>query len=408
MMSFKKKFIAGTAAAVMACSAFAIPASAATFIYPSNIPTSPSAPSDTPSAGTKTSVQIKTVTFSKVSSNKIKLAWSDAKDAQVRLYGLQRFNESAGKWQTIVTKNSDGIAGNGKYVYTDTLPSSSPKQYRYRVCVKVSDTNKYEAVNGLSQFASNIKVCLDPGHFRSKNGGTYGYSEAKAMLSVATNMQTYLKKGGIDVYMTRTNDNITLGGSTNQDDGNQLNARGHAAYYNNCDVFISLHSNANSENANNCDTIHQPAALNKTVVFVNKVAYNQSSGVVVNMANRMGYNITMKNKELGIPTCSWLSARPTTYRLPNYGTDAFDVYNESVKKKGKIVFRMLTNGDDYYAVLRAAAEDGVPGILIEHSFHTVPSYCYAFMNNSDVAKHYALCDARAIGAAYGFKVLKSI
>lgn len=401
-----KKIIAGTAAAVIACGALALPATAATFTY-----TDTSATLSTNSASAsnaKTPVQIKSIAFSKVSSNKIKLVWSDAKDAQIKLYRLQRYNESAGSWQTLVTKTSDGIAGNKKYVYTDTLSSSSPQQYRYRVCVNVSNTNKYEAVNGVSRFASNIKVCLDPGHFQSKNGGTYGYSEAKAMLSVATNLQTYLKAGGIDVYMTRTNDNITLGGYTNQDDGNQLNARGHAARSNNCDVFISLHTNANSENANGCDTIHQPSTLNKTVVFVNKTAYNQSSGVVVNMANRMGYNITAKNKELGIPTCSWLSARPTLYRLPSYGTDEFDVYNETLRKKGKIVFRTLTSGEDYYAVLRAAASDGVPGILIEHSFHTVPAYCKAFMNDPDVAKHYALSDARSIGGAYGFKVLKSI
>ena len=357
----------------------------------------------------KTSVQIKTVAFYKVSSTKIKLAWSDTKDAQVKTYYLQKYDESAGKWKNIATRNSDGLAGNAKYAYTDVLSSSAPQQYRYRVCVKVSDENRYKAVNGTTQYASNIKVCIDPGHYQTENPGTSGYTEAQAMLSVGTSLKTYLKKQGIDSYMTRTDEDITLGGKYNKDDGGQLEARGRAAKANNCDLFLSLHTNANGENANGVDTLHQPNALNKTVVFVNKVAYNQSGRTVLKMANRMGYNVTMKNKELGIPTCNWLnSSTPTTYRINGHVNDAFTTYNDATRKKGKLVLRLLSEGDDYYAVLRAAAYDGVPGILIEHSYHTVPAFCKAFMKDSNVAKHYALCDARAIGAAYGFKVLKNI
>ena len=401
-MQIKKLLALPLAAAVLAGSLSSMSVSAAEFEAYSE-----------PEAVSKTNVQIKTVSFYKVSPTKIKLAWSDAKDAQVKTYYLQKYNDSTKKWKTIAKVNSDGVANSRRYAYTEKLSSSAPQQYKYRVNVTVRDESRYKAVSGVSRYASNIKVCLDPGHFQDKNGGTYGYTEAQAVLKIGTNLYNYLKREGIDVYMTRTDENITVGGSVNQDDGYQLEARGHMAKNNNCDVFISLHTNANDANANNCDTIHQPSTLNKTVVFVNKVAYNQSSRTVIDMANRMGYNVTTKNKELGIPTTNWLSTssnggKPYTYRISNYGDDDFTAYNDALRKKGKTIFRMLNDGQDYYAVLRAAANDGVPGILIEHSYHTVPAYCQRFMNDPDVAKHYALCDARAIGAAFKFKVYKTI
>ena len=400
-MNLKRIISLPLAAVLAAGSMSAVSASAAEIIYDDGTDTAQSA---------LTPVQIKTLAFYKVSSTKIKLAWSDAKDPQVSTYYLQRYNESTKKWKTIAKAESDGVANSKRYAYTDKLSSSAPQQYKYRVKVKVRDESRYTAVAGVSQYASNIKVCLDPGHYERENPGTYSYTEAEAVLAIGQNLKTYLKREGIDVYMTREDEDITAGGAINLDDGNQLNARGHLAKSNNCDVFISLHTNANGANANNSDTIHQPSTLNKTVVFVNKVAYNQSSRTVIDMANRMGNNVTAKNKELGIPTTSWLSVsknggKPYTYRL---GRDDYDYYNDALKKKGKVIFRMLEDGQDYYAVLRAAASDGVPGILIEHSYHTVPAFCSAFMRNSDVAKHYAIADARAIGSAFKFKVYKTI
>ena len=402
-MQIRKLLAASLAAAVLSGSLCTMNVSAADFeAYPDTAGTT----------SAKTEVQIKNLSFYKVSPTKIKLAWSDAKDAQVKTYYLQKYNETTKKWKSIAKANSDGVSNKRRYAYTETLSSSAPQQYKYRVCVVVRDTSRYKAVSGKSQYASNVKVCLDPGHFQNKNGGTYGYSEAQAVLRIGTNLSNYLKREGIDVYMTRTDENITVGGSTNQDDGYQLEARGHMAKNNNCDVFISLHTNANDESANGCDTIQQPSSLNKTIVFVNKVAYNQSSKTVIDMANRMGSNVTKKNKELGIPTTNWLSVsnnggKPYTYRISN-GYDDFTEYNDGLNKKGKAIFRMLNDGQDYYAVLRAAANDGVPGILIEHSFHTVPEFCSKFMNDPDVAKHYALCDARAIGSAFKFKVYTTI
>ena len=366
---------------------------------------------------TKTSVQIKTVNFTKVSSKKIKLKWSDGKDPMVKTYLLQRYNDSSKKWTTIAKVSSDGKKGNNTYSYTDVLSSSAPQQYKYRVNVKVSNSDMYKAVNGVSAYASNIKVCIDPGHFAGKNGGTYGYFEGDATIKIALEMRDLLKKEGIGTYLTRTDGNITVGGQTNVDDGSQLVARAKTAKANKCDMFLSVHTNANNANANGRDTVNQPNNLNKTVIFVNYTAYSRgANSPVVIAANKAGGYITSVNQQLGIPTNSWQglkSGRPYTYcttvAYETVDTDAFIAYNDKVKQKGRVIFRSLNNrSNDYYAVLRAATADGVPGMLIEHSYHTVPAFCKKFMSTKYVAKYYALADAKAIGQGYGFKTLSKL
>ena len=393
-MHIKKIIALPLAAVMMSGAAAALPASA---------------------ASTKTNVQIKTVSFSKVSSKKIKLSWSDAKDTKVKTYTLQRYNPYTQNWNNVATIKSDGINGNGKHTYTDTLTNSSPQQYKYRVNVKVSNTKVYRAVKGTAHYASNIKVCIDPGHFSGKNGGTSGYTEGDATIKIGLALRDLLKKEGISVYMTRTDGNITLGGQWNVDDGSQLTARGAAAANKKCDMFISLHTNANNMNANGKDTIHQPKTLNKTVVFVNYKAYQQN-GAIVKAAEKAGEYVTSINKQLGIPTNEWAglkSGKPYYYcTASGAGTiynDDFTAYNDGLKQKGRVIYRALSGKpNDYYAVLRAASNNGIPGILIEHSYHTVPAFCKKFMSSEYVAKYYGLADARAIAIGYGFKALSTL
>ena len=82
-MQIKKLLTLPLAAAVLAGSLSYMSVSAAEFEAYSE-----------PEAVSKTNVQIKNVSFYKVSPTKIKIAWSDAKDAQVKTYLLQRYNEA--------------------------------------------------------------------------------------------------------------------------------------------------------------------------------------------------------------------------------------------------------------------------------------------------------------------------
>lgn len=343
-------------------------------------------------ADAKMPVSISKLTFKKLSSRKIRIYWSGAKDDRVSVYTIQRSDVGSGVWKTVGKMASDGDRTDGKNYYTDLLSTADHQRYEYRVKVKVSDTSKYYAELGGTVVASNVKVCVDPGHFKKLNAGTYGYTEAEAVLSTGLALQSSLKASGVDVYMTRADKNISVGGKKNVDDGDQLFARGTAARDNKCDLFVSLHSNANGYNANGRNTTDQPKYINKTVVFVNKTAYKESSKRTRRIANYIGKYVTNVNKAHGIYSCAWInSTKPVVYTDDYEFTD----YNDGLKREGQVIYRKW-GSNDYYAVLRGAASVGVPGMLIEHGYHTYPDYCKKFMNSSSVANEYASVETAAM------------
>lgn len=85
--------------------------------------------------------------------------------------------------------------------------------------------------------------------------------------------------------LTRTTGDITLGGYTNNNlDEGHISLRG--SYAQKSDLFLSLHTNANQDNANGYATDEQPVSINKTLVFVNKVAYEDKQ--MLYLANTIG------------------------------------------------------------------------------------------------------------------------
>jgi N-acetylmuramoyl-L-alanine amidase len=86
------------------------------------------------------------------------------------------------------------------------------------------------------------KVCLDPGHGQWDPGavGPTGYREKDFTLSLALKLKKYLENCGIQIVMTRSNDNALVNGDTNKD----LIARANVANRNGCTHFISLHANS--------------------------------------------------------------------------------------------------------------------------------------------------------------------
>lgn len=341
---------------------------------------------------TKTAVSITAPSFRKLSSKKIRIYWSGSKDDKVSKYLIQRSNAGGSPWKTIAVVNSDRNRSNGKNYYTDKLKSSAPVRYRYRINVSVADSLKYKSVAGKAIYASNVKVCIDPGHYLDVNAGSYGYKEAHAALRIGLELNSQLKQRGIDVYMTRSDKNITVGGEVNTDSGDQLFERGRIAGDKKCDLFISLHTNANSENANDCDTLNQPKQINKVLVFINQTAYKQKSRSARKIANYIGTYATKVNKNHGFYCSGWQRGSvPTVYA----NDDNFIRYNDSLRKKGKIIYRKW-GGKDYYAVLRGASSVGVPGLLVEHSYHTYADFCKTFMNDPSLAKDLADVEADAM------------
>ncbi len=344
------------------------------------------------SADEKKPVSISKLTFKKITNRKIRIYWSGTKDDRVKTYIVQRADIGGSSWKTVGRINSDGDRTNGKNYFTDILNTVGHQRYTYRVKVKVADSTKYYAATGGSVTASNLRVCIDPGHYNKENAGTYGYTEGEAVLTTGLLLRDSLKSAGIDVFMTRDDKDITVGGKKNADDGDQLFARGTIAGEKKCDLFVSLHSNANSYNANGRDTTDQPKYINKTMVFVNKTAYKEQSKSTRRVANYIGKYITTVNRAHGVYSCPWYnSSKPAVYT----DDSEFGEYNDGLKLKGRLIYRKW-GSDDYYAVLRGAAYVGVPGMLIEHGYHTYPGYCKKFMSDSGIAAEYASVETAAM------------
>lgn len=341
----------------------------------------------------------------------ITVSWGDNKDASVESYRIMRCAASIdsfgnvtadGDWACIYTAESDRVYDGVRYKYKDTDGMGTAKGlFFYRV-----DTTAVGGAQGTGKtvLASNLKVCVDPGHFGTINnnytqegeGGEYSYSEGKAMIAVGLKLADELERYGIEVYMTRTDDDITLANRTNLDDGVQLEARGTAAKTNSCDFFISLHTNANGYNANDCDTFAQPPEINKTLIFVNNVGRRDQ--ITIDIANTIGRNVTDSNKAFVSETHDFVGKSTTNART--FSSDAeFSAFNESTDESGTVCYRALSSGSDYYAVLRAAAYAGVPGMLVEHAYHTVPG---VRQYSNELIEKWARSDAYSIAWGYGF------
>ena len=53
--------------------------------------------------------------------------------------------------------------------FVDTLQSSEPQQYEYRIDIKVRGDRECKAEEGKPVLASNVLICLDPGHYEGQN-----------------------------------------------------------------------------------------------------------------------------------------------------------------------------------------------------------------------------------------------
>ena len=165
-------------------------------------------------------------------------------------------------------------------------------------------------------------VCLDAGHYGKYNRSPVvaDYYESDMNWKLQNLLKAELEKYGIQVKTTRSDKDKDLA----------LESRGKASK--DCDLFISLHSNAAS------------AESTKYVVAMYQVDDNcgemdeQSKAFAAMLAKTVG-------TVMGLPYQTWNT-------------------KSSSDRDG--------NGykDDYYGVLRGAHTVHTPGVIIEHGFHT--------------------------------------
>ena len=187
---------------------------------------------------------------------------------------------------------------------------------------------------------SKIKICLDAGHYGKYNRspGVKSYYESEMTWKLHLLLKKYLELYGIEVKLTRTAQEKDLG----------LYNRGAAAK--GCDLFLSIHSNA-------CDT----ESVDYPVVIV---------------------PLDGKGDAIGKKLAACIHTTMGT------------------KQEGKIWTRKSTSGGEWYGVIRGAAAVGVPGLILEHSFHTNTKSAEWLLDESNLDK-LAQAEAKVIAEHYG-------
>lgn len=188
-----------------------------------------------------------------------------------------------------------------------------------------------------------LKICLDAGHFGKQNNNpkiSPVYWESLMAWDLHLMLKEELEKyNGVTVITTRADETKDLG----------LEARGKTAR--GCDLFISLHSNA-------CDT----ESVDRPVVIY------PVSGKCKGLAERLAGAVRMVMQT----NDPW-----RTYQRWNSAHNA-----------------------DYYGVIRGAASVGVPGLIIEHSFHT-NNRSAKWLQDPDNLRKLAVAESKVLAERYG-------
>ncbi len=361
------------------------------------------APAPTPAD--KEPLTVTGVTAKRLSRQQMAVTWPDALDGQAKQYILKKRlakdGTSVGEWTTVSTVDSDGQPGGADWTVTDQLDSDQIVQYEYAVETVPTDTATYAGETSTGVLASNLLVCIDPGHFAGKNymdvADGYGYAEGDASLRIALKLCDILQDTyGISSCLTRDSGTITLDGYSNDTlDKAHLTLRGTYAGQVDSDLLLSLHTNANADNANGAPTCEQPLALNKPILLASNLTCASPEPLAA--ANAIGTNLALASYQAGT------AAREdfTTVQLNNVPLWT-EPYNDSVENPGTVFARRQSDGSDFYGVLRGATSVGVPAIIIEHGFHTVPEVRKAAMEG-DLLDRWAAADAYGIAYGYGFE-----
>lgn len=191
------------------------------------------------------------------------------------------------------------------------------------------------------------KICIDAGHYGKYNQSPAvpKYYESDMAWKLHLKLKAHLENYGIEVITTRKDQNENLG----------LTARGKAAK--GCDLLLSIHSNAAGDKTN--ETVDYPIAF---------VPINGS-------ADKLGKMLAECVEQI---MCT--------------------------KQTSKSESKKSSKGNwDYYSVINGAASVDVPGIILEHSFHTNTRATKWLMEDSNIDK---LAEAEAEVIAKYFNIIK--
>jgi N-acetylmuramoyl-L-alanine amidase len=198
---------------------------------------------------------------------------------------------------------------------------------------------------------------LDAGHAGSYFNASpvvQGYYESEQMWRLTQKLKTALEAYGFEVGLTRQDKN----------DDPELTERGRKAR--GYDFFISMHSNAANTEAPDAPWLIHYRSDNKTNIDEASEAVARALGPVI-------------SKVMGV-------SEPFCYTK---GVDFDRDYNGYLD-------------DEYYGVLFGAKSVGVPGIIIEHSFHTNRKAAEWLLDDKNLDR-LAEAEAEALARYYGLE-----
>ena len=202
-----------------------------------------------------------------------------------------------------------------------------------------------------------VRIMLDPGHAGSFFNASLvvpGYYESAQMWKLAQKIKTALERWDFDVGLTRQ----TI------DEDPELTERGRRAR--GYDLFLSLHSNAAAIEEPDAPWIIHFAEDSKTILDEKSEEIARLLGPVI-------------SEVMGVSA-------------PYYYTKSCD-------------FDRNRNGaidDEWYGVLFGAKEAGVPGVIVEHSFHTNKAAAKWLSVDTNLDK-LAEAEAEALARYYGME-----
>ena len=345
-------------------------------------------------------VAVENLEAERASASAIELTWDAAAGAEG--YEIERRAAGSDAWEDAARIDAADATG-GSVAWTDELDSTEPQQYFYRVraAAAAPQGEKCASSDDEGVPASNLLVCLDPGHYAGCNevpDAENPYCEGDFTLEVGLALRDELAETyGVTCVMTRETGSISLGGMSDEAlDNTAIQLRGEAA--DGCDLFISLHTNANLDDANGAPTFEQPTSITKPIVLANTVAASDERTLAV--ANAIGEAIADASASCGIAREGAFDPVNGPQELRTWS----DAFNDSTTENGTVSIRRW-NGGDYYGVLRGAANVGVPGFIVEHGHHTVPEMRQAAAEGT-LAPVWAEADARGIAEGYGFEAAR--
>lgn len=185
-----------------------------------------------------------------------------------------------------------------------------------------------------------FQVCLDAGHYGNYNAGAVkGYYESVRMWKLTELLAQELTSRGITVIKTRSNQKSDL----------SLISRGKKAK--GCDLAVSMHSNGASQKS-----VDYPAGL----VF----------------RDNARTDLDERSAEIGLALAKVVQNVMGTTQSARTMTKA-----SSSDRDGNGI-----RDDEYYGFLEGARQVKVPGVILEHSFHTNPKAAAWLMSDANLAK----------------------